>query len=237
MDRRERVENLSVALIAALEGWQAKLWTALPGIVTSFDAAAMTVEVRPAIKARVRSPDANPPIPGAIADADNWWWVEIPLLINVPVIFPSGGGFSLTFPIAAGDEALVVFAARCIDDWWQSGGVGVQADFRMHDLSDGFAIVGPRSKPRAIAGLSANSVQMRSDDGSVFVEVKAGVVNVVAGAINLGDAGLHKLIDERFKTLFDAHVHSGVQGGGGNSGPPTVPLDLSVSATSTTKAK
>ena len=33
------------------------------------------------------------------------------------MVFPGGGGFALTFPVAAGDECLVVFASRCIDDY------------------------------------------------------------------------------------------------------------------------
>lgn len=50
--------------------------------------------------------------------------MDLPILPDVPVVFPGGGGFALTFPVAAGDECLVVFASRCIDAWWQSGGVG-----------------------------------------------------------------------------------------------------------------
>lgn len=35
-------------------------------------------------------------------------------------------------------------------------------------------------------------------------------------------AALRALVDSRFITLFNAHVHSGVQAGGGNTGAPTV---------------
>lgn len=45
--------------------------------------------------------------------------------------------------------------------------------------------------------------------------------------INLsGDrSGLYRLIDERFRTLFNAHVHSGC-GGSENSGAPTTTMEL-----------
>ena len=33
------------------------------------------------------------------------------------------------------------------DSWWQSGGIGVPIESRMHDLSDGFAILAPTSQP------------------------------------------------------------------------------------------
>ena len=49
-------------------------------------------------------------------------------------------------------------------------------------------------------------------------------------------AGLRKLIDERMITLFNNHVHSGVDVGGGNSGPPTVASSAANQATSKVKA-
>ncbi|WP_302441547.1 Gp138 family membrane-puncturing spike protein, partial [Bilophila wadsworthia] len=130
MDRRERWAEPVEALRAALDGRQAEMWTALPGIVQSFDPAAMTVSVQPAVAGRISD------------EAGKAASVDLPILPDVPVVFPGGGGFALTFPVAAGDECLVVFASRCIDAWWQSGGVGEPMEPRMHDLSDGFALVG-----------------------------------------------------------------------------------------------
>ena len=130
------------ALRAALDGRQAEMWTALPGIVQSFDPAAMTVSVQPAVAGRISD------------EAGKAASVDLPILPDVPVVFPGGGGFALTFPVAAGDECLVVFASRCIDAWWQSGGVGEPMEPRMHDLSDGFALVGVRSQPHRLSPVS-----------------------------------------------------------------------------------
>jgi hypothetical protein len=68
--------------------------------------------------------------------------------------FPRGGGCTLTFPVKEGDECLVIFADRCIDFWWQSGGIQEPVDGRMHDLSDAFCIVGPQSQAKKISGIS-----------------------------------------------------------------------------------
>ena len=159
-DRRELLNDPEEALRAALAGFQAGLWTALPGIIQSFNAAAQTVSVQPALKAKLRRPDG-----GVVS-------VTLPLLVDVPVVFTGGGGFTLTFPIAAGDEALVVFADRCIDAWWQSGGVQEPVEPRMHDLSDGFALVGVRSQARALPAVSIENVQLRSDTGEDYVEIR-----------------------------------------------------------------
>lgn len=159
MDRRERYNDGEEALRIALGGWQATVWTCLPGIVQSFDAAKMTCAVQPAIQGIQTDQQGN-------ATA-----INMPLLLDCPVIFPSGGGCTLTFPIAVGDECVVHFSSRCIDAWWQLGGVGPQAEFRMHDLSDGFVQVGPRSQPRVLSSISTSSVQLRSDDGSAHIDI------------------------------------------------------------------
>lgn len=158
MDRRERMDDPVEATRAALDGKQAEMWTALPGIVESFDPVAMTVSVQPSVKGQIQDESGK---------ASS---VDLPLLVDVPVVFPCGGGFTLTYPVKANDECLVVFASRCIDGWWQSGGVGGTPDERMHDLSDGIAIVGPRSQARKLdPAVDADNVQLRTDDGQAHI--------------------------------------------------------------------
>ncbi|MGJ0947874.1 MULTISPECIES: Gp138 family membrane-puncturing spike protein [Klebsiella] len=134
----------------------------IPGIIQSFDPDAVTAVVQPAIKGAEQDES------GAEVS------VNLPLLVDVPVVFPRGGGCTLTFPVKAGDECLVIFADRCIDFWWQSGGIQEPVDERMHDLSDAFCIVGPQSQAKKISGISTTSAQLRTDDGSAFIEVSAG---------------------------------------------------------------
>lgn len=139
-----------------------QLRVALPGIVQLFNPDTVTAVIQPAIRYIER--DNN----GEKVTQD------YPLLVDVPVIFPRGGGCTLTFPIKAGDECLVIFADRCIDFWWQSGGVQEPVDDRMHDLSDAFCIVGPQSQANKVSGISSAGAQLRTDDGAAFIEVAAG---------------------------------------------------------------
>ncbi|HHT4682618.1 Gp138 family membrane-puncturing spike protein [Klebsiella pneumoniae] len=131
----------------------------MPGIIQSFDPDAVTAVVQPAIKGAEQDES------GAELS------VNLPLLVDVPVVFPRGGGCTLTFPVKAGDECLVIFADRCIDFWWQSGGIQEPVDGRMHDLSDAFCIVGPQSQAKKISGISTTAAQFRSDDGSTYFEL------------------------------------------------------------------
>ena len=48
-------------------------------------------------------------------------------------------------------------------------------------------------------------------------------------------AGLRRFIDDRFRELFNTHVHSGVLTGGNNTGAPTTTLELVSHATDTVR--
>lgn len=138
---------------------RACLWTALPAIVQNVNLTAMTVDAQPAIKGKQELEDGTVRL------------VNLPLLLDCPLVFPHGGGCSLTFPVKPGDECLIVFASRGIDFWWQSGGIQPPAEVRMHDLSDGFALMGTYSQPKRLANVSAGAVQLRSDDGQAYFEL------------------------------------------------------------------
>lgn len=159
MQREQRVGDPEMMMQLSLSGAQAGLWTALPGYITKYNSAKQIVEVQPTIKLQVQDGKGN------------WSWVNPPLLIDCPLHFPRGGGWTLTFPIAAGDECLVVFSSRCIDAWWQSGGIQVQAELRMHDLSDGFAFAGFNSVPNVTPNISTDSVELRSRDDTTRVKL------------------------------------------------------------------
>lgn len=170
MERRERIPSNNpnageVAFRQAFAGQQANIWTALPAFVKSFDADAVTVEAQPTVQVQLRQPDGS------------WVITTISLCLDCPVVFPGGGGYMATFPLAANDEGLLVFGARCIDSWWQSGGIQTQAELRMHDLSDGFFIpTGGMSQPAVknlINGINATGPEIRSLDGKNVIHLDA----------------------------------------------------------------
>ena len=204
MDRRERFDDPQEALRNALAGHQAQVWTALPGIIQSFNAGAVTASVQPAIKGKVTDQTGKVTTP------------NLPLLVDVPVVFQRGGGVSLTFPVAAGDECLVVFSARCIDGWWQEGGIQPALDARQHDLSDAFAIVGPYSQRTKIGGVSTTAAQLRTDDGSTLIEVKGGAVTLKAAKVLIVSADVQisgASLTHNGVNIGSTHVHPDAQGG------------------------
>jgi len=198
---------------------------AMPGVVQSFDAAKQTVTVQLAVREKINQ---------NLVPTD----VDVKLLVDVPIVLPRGGGFSLTLPVKAGDECLVVFGDRCIDSWWQNGGTeNAQAAKFCHDIGDGFAVLGPWSQPRVLPNYSQDAVQLRSDDGQTLIEINGPEANITAQAsgcsVNIqtsnGDvnitaaAGGNVSIDADGDVTIQgknwlAHKHSGVQTGGGQTG-------------------
>lgn len=234
MNRDERLDDPEESLRLALENAQSQIWTATPAIVQGVNLAAQTLSVLPAIQGTLSNPDGTTQT------------VNLPLLVDVPIVWPRAGGFALTFPIAAGDEVLVVFGARCIDSWWQSGSVGAPAEARMHDLSDGFAILAPTSQPKKFANVSSTNVQLRDAAGTTYVEITPGgkarvvgasAIDIEAPTINLNGSSavnvtaptiaLNGQVTQASGSfsiggiVFGTHKHTGVQSGPSNTGVPT----------------
>ena len=119
----------------------------MPGIVQSFDKDTQTASIQISVRRRIRLPDGIKEI-------------DYPLLTDVPVLMLGGGSSFITMPVASGDECLVIFADTGIDAWWQSGNVQNPIVARQHSLSDGFCIVGLRSKGKALQNFDSEHMEM-----------------------------------------------------------------------------
>jgi hypothetical protein len=68
--------------------------------------------------------------------------VQLPEFVEVPPVFMRGGSSYTAHPIAVGDYCLVLVTERCLDRWWIGQDFQRPLEMRMHDYSDGFALVG-----------------------------------------------------------------------------------------------
>jgi hypothetical protein len=118
--------TITDALRQAIQFQLYDLHTALPGVIISYDYTKQKAEVQPALKKSY--------LDGTTLD--------LPILSNVPVIFPKAGGASLTFPVVQGDTCLLLFIERSTDLWKSVGGNVAPNDPRKFDLSDAVAIMG-----------------------------------------------------------------------------------------------
>ena len=199
----------------------ANLWTALPCEVVEYNSATVTVNVQPLIKIPVHLPD------GEIET------VELPMLLDVPVMFPCSGGFTITHPIKKGDECLVNFADRNIDLWWQSGGIQEPFDTRKHDLSDGFAFFRPQSQSKKISSISETDLEIRNDANTCKIQITPdgeihchGTKSVFHHPVEMKstlmvDGIIKSLSDVLAKTIsLFSHKHGGIQSGSSDTQVP-----------------
>lgn len=206
-----------IAVIEYVESRLRDLHTAIPGVVVSFNAAKQTATVQPSIKRVfvIKNPGQN-----AVVSQ-----VNLPLCLDVPIQFPGGGGFFLTFPVAAGDECLLQFSERAIDFWYQNGGQQLPSDYRLHGLSDAIATVGLNSQPHVIPSFNSAACELRTRDGNTFVRIEAGQITIKGNLVlqgNLTQTGNQTISGDIVAsgTSLHTHKHGGVQAGGSQTGVP-----------------
>ena len=161
----------------------------IPCIVQSYDPEKGTVECQPAIREKI------------INQNEEIEYRNLPLLLNVPVVFPSNSEYAVTFPLEKGDECLVLFSDLSIDNFWEKGNVQNPIEDRRHDLSDGIAIPCNMSLTK----------ERRTDDGLLLSSSGASIL--ISGSEIAFSGGTRSIT---FTQLYN-HVHpipSGV------SGPP-----------------
>ena len=143
------------------------LGTSIAGHILAFDADRQLAQVQIGVSSRDRK--GNEIIPDPI--------------IECPVQFSGGGGWSFEHKLVAGDEGLIIFSQRCLDGWIQTGGVANNPIARFHDKQDACFIPGVRSKPNAIKDFQNNGIRLRNADASVYHWLKDdGSIESVNGA-------------------------------------------------------
>ncbi len=180
---QERLGLPTESIAGAGWQWACMLRASVPGIVKSFDPIRQTCVVQVAIQEVVNLPPPNTQQSASGGTQNIPTVVTIAPLQDVPIIMPRVPGWAITFPIVAGTECLLIFADTCIDGWWQSSGVQAPMARRRHDLSDAFALFGPWSQPNVLENYSTASMQIRSDDQTVLIDLAEGQIAITAPTV------------------------------------------------------
>lgn len=152
-----RNPKLDDVIEGALEERLGELYVALPGVVQAYDSASQKASVAPS--ARV-----------AHTDEDGRRVVEaLPMVTGVPVVFPGGGGFTVTFPVLVGDTVLLIFSGASLDKWKAGAGGSGAVDpeyYSRHPIADAIAIPGLRNFRNVRASAPTDHVRIGTDAGS-----------------------------------------------------------------------
>lgn len=224
MIRQERLNDFEESLRIALEETLQNSMTAMPAQVVDVNKDQQTISAKLTLMVNVYDKEG-------VATLTSY-----PVLIHVPQVLYRGGGFAITLPLQPEDEILIIFASRCIDAWWENGGTNnQQIEFRINDLSDGFAIPGPCSVPNALTNVSSDTMQIRDVAGTTYVEltrdgkiscVAENEINLTAPTININGQLIQTGAVEISGGLdvdgipFGTHKHPEVQSGPDITGEP-----------------
>lgn len=145
-----------------------QLRCAMPGVIESFDATTQRCTVTPAVQLKVT-------LDGAVS-----YW-NLPVVENVPVVVPyaQGAGLMLTLPLKAGDQCLLVFSDRGIDNFLLMGAVtpppiAASEDTstpRAHHLSDAICIPGIIADPVAVPEWSQSAIELRDKERQHYISL------------------------------------------------------------------
>jgi len=171
----------------------ARIHTVLPATILDYDHSEQRATVQSRVEFSYRDPETG--------ERQTYYPEPVP---NCPVRFPTGGGFSLTFPLESGDPVKLCVAERSIDEVMEQGGDRAEPqDPRRFDLSDAIVEPGLRSFANAISSgrLDSDAVVFGTDSGQELHLGKAGPSMYVA---------LAGLVEQELQDLWDRmnnHTH------------------------------
>jgi hypothetical protein len=175
----------------------AELRVCTVGRIERFDPVKQVADVKPLLKDSVEGEDGQEIVE------------SLPVISNVPVHFPGGGGFAETWPVAVGDLCSLVFTDRSIDRWFSNGGEVDPVDLSRHLLSNATAHMGVRDSQSVLAEFdTARAVwgnkgpRMAADGTSLHLGVahnESGTQDAVRGT-----AFLNAL--DQFLTMLDTNT-------------------------------
>lgn len=194
MTRNTRSPDLAEVIDSAITSRLLRVNVALPGRVEKWDPATQKADVKPLIQSVEIDRDGND-----VVDV-------LPVIPDVPVMFPRANSFFMSFPVKVGDHVLLIFNSRSIDIWSQGNGPDTNpVDPRMHDLSDAVALPGfyPFGKP--LNDVHADNIVIGKDGGdSIHIKSDAGDGTVHLGEENAAEfVSLGDKTDQRFQDLED----------------------------------
>ncbi len=125
--------------------------------------------------------------------------VPYPVLLDCPVLFLGGGSGVLTFPVEEGDECVILFNDRDIDNWFSGSSDSAVATPRLHSTADALILVGVRSLANVVPEFSGSKIELRTKDGTSKVSIDPDTGDIT---VQSGENGLEFVVHDDGKMSF-----------------------------------
>lgn len=160
---------ISEVLRAAIQSFLEEVHVCLPAKVLSYDKDTQTAKVEITV---LRAQKTRK---GVVHET-------YPIIENVPVCWPEGGGYSIQLPMAEGDHVALIFSEWSYAQWRASGEVSKPGDLTRHDLSYPFAMPSIRPDGSALPNPGNAALVTVPTGGSLNVSVADAPVFEAANA-------------------------------------------------------
>lgn len=135
--------------------------------------------------------------------------VSYPLLIDCPAIILGGGTTYLQFPIQVGDQCLILFNDRDLNNWFAGTRSGPVASARTHSLADAIALVGFGAGNQ----LDLTRALLTNGNAAVGMQLDGGLVRIANNMTTLATV-LSQLITAIENITVSAGTFMAPSGGG-----------------------
>ena len=187
--------TLAKLLKYAIESRLLEVHTALVAKVESYDAKKQLVDVSPVLTQPVRTPN------------NEWYSETLPILCDVPVLFPRAGGFFISFPIQPGDFVQLIFNEVDIEEWLENSSPNI-ADNKRFSLNGAVALPGVYPQAKTLLDAHKSNLVLGKDQG---LQIHIDEQKIRLGSADASEAlALATKVKEeldRIKAAFNTHTH------------------------------
>jgi hypothetical protein len=224
---RKTEPSLALTMRESIRVALSRLPVAIPARIISYDADKQSVDVQPSIE-------------GLLPTEEGTERYSPQIVQGVPVAFPQGGGYFMSFPLKPGDSVLLVFQDRSLDEWVQrSSGVASPRSVRIHAASDAIAIPGVRPFVDPLSDADDEHMAM-GRDGGAQVHIRPDRVDLgsrsatdwvaLAGLVLSELQALQSALNGHI-SAYNTHTHVAVLSAASiDPAPPTPPVPLATPA-------
>lgn len=187
--------SLAQLLKHAIEGRLLDVHTALIAKVERYDAAKQIIDVAPVLKRSIENMDGE------------WIAEQLPVLCDVPVLFPRAGGFFISFPIQPGDFVQLIFNETDIEEWLENKEPTISHNQRF-TLQGAVALPGIFPQSMVLSGAHKSNLVLGKEQGlQIHIDDQKIRLGSEDASEALAIASKVKEELERIKSAFHSHTH------------------------------